>query len=239
MAIICALDTSATPVSCAVLQDEKVLASLYAHTGKTHSQTLMPLVETALQMADISVKDVDALAVSVGPGSFTGVRIGVSAVKGLAFADDIPCVPVSTLEAMATPMIGLPFSGTVCAVMDARCRQVYTACFKQKEDGSQQRLSKDEALSLEELARLLDTVPQPIMLVGDGSAMAYRELHESVAGLRLVPPAYRYQTALGVALTARKALEKGETVSSASLLPTYLRLPQAERELRHRQEEQH
>ncbi len=238
MSVILAIDTSATPVSCAVLQDDRILASYFSHTGLTHSQTLMPMVESVLSTARINVADLDALAVSVGPGSFTGVRIGVSAIKGLAFADDLPCVPVSTLSAMARNVQGLPFKGLVCCAMDARCQQVYCSLFMQDDDGSQRRLTPDEAIALDTLRERLEAYNMPIMFVGDGAQLCYDMLGASFSNAALAPLSVRWQSAVGVALEAMDALEREETVAAHELLPTYLRLPQAERELRRRQASQ-
>lgn len=238
MSVILAIDTSATPVSCAILQDERILASYFSHTGLTHSQTLMPMVESVLNTARIGVSDLDALAVTAGPGSFTGVRIGVSAIKGLAFADNLPCIPVSTLSALARNVQGLPFCGVICCAMDARCKQVYCALFDQQQDGTQQRLTSDEAIAVDTLCERLASYNMPIMFVGDGAQLCFDMLHESIPNIVLAPLSVRWQSAVGVALEAQDALERGETVSAQELLPTYLRLPQAERELRRRQAEQ-
>ena len=235
VALILAVDTSATPVSCALLQEERVLASYYSHSGQTHSQTLMPMIEHMLQLSGVSVKQLDAVAVNVGPGSFTGVRIGVSTVKGLTFADEIPCIAVSTLEAMAEPLRFLPMEGMICCVMDARCQQVYTAAFSLDADGALSRLTPDEALPVEELKNRLKSQKKSVILVGDGSNMCYTMLKEDIPRLSLAPTPLRFQSAVGTALVARHKLAQGETVSAAALMPTYLRLPQAERELRARQ----
>lgn len=234
MALLLALDTSATPVSCAILQDGRVLASYYAHVGLTHSQTLMPMVEHTLQLAGITVSQLDALAVNAGPGSFTGVRIGVSAVKGLAFSNNIPCLSVSTLEAMAAPLRDLPLKGKVVALMDARCQQVYTATFAMDGAGGLSRLTPDEAISMETLKERWSGEKEPIFLVGDGSELCYRALKPNFPQLFLASPALRYQSAVGTALVAAERLDRGETVTAEELMPTYLRLPQAERELRSR-----
>ena len=232
---ILAIDTSATPVSCAIVQDERVLASVYAHTGSTHSQTLMPMIEHALKITNLTVKDIDALAVNSGPGSFTGVRIGVSTVKGLAFTDKKPCVEVSTLESMAENMRGLPIEATVCCVMDARCQQVYTALFSLDCDGRVERMTQDEAMAIEDLRTNLQKIHTSIYLVGDGAQICYDALKETITSLHLSPLALRYQSAMGVAGVALRKFREGQTVSSKELMPRYLRLPQAERELRSRQ----
>ena len=148
-----AVESSATPASCAVLRVEESGATLLCesavNTKLTHSQTLLPMITDMLKNAGLSLADIDALAVAAGPGSFTGVRIGVAAVKGLAFADDLPCVGVSTLEGMARRFEGVPFTGRVLTAMDARCQQIYTALFS-CEKGSITRITPDEALPIEE-----------------------------------------------------------------------------------------
>ncbi|MBO5798168.1 MAG: tRNA (adenosine(37)-N6)-threonylcarbamoyltransferase complex dimerization subunit type 1 TsaB [Clostridia bacterium] len=222
---ILALETSAGPASCALVEDGRVLASAYINTPLTHSQTLMPMVESMLQNAGLSFSQVERLAVTAGPGSFTGVRIGVAAVKGLAFANDTPCVGVSTLAAIARNMEGLGFDGIVCAAMDARCRQVYTACFEKGE-----RLTPDEAISLDELKNRLISYKKPIFLLGDGAKLCYTAFVDYVPALYLAPEHLRYQNAVGVAAEAAQC----ETVTAEALQPLYLRLPQAERELRAR-----
>lgn len=232
MPLILAIDTSAKPVSCALMQDDKLLASYYANTGLTHSQTLLPMVEHLLHTADVTMEQIDALAVNAGPGSFTGVRIGVSAVKGLAFAHKKPCISVSTLESMALPL-GVS-DALICCVMDARCQQVYTALFERGEDGACNRLTEDEALSLDTLKDRLVTYDRPVILVGDGSELCYNNLQSSVSRLRLAPSPVRFQCAAGTAMAAMAKYMAGDTLSAEELLPLYLRLPQAERELQQR-----
>ncbi|MBQ9860431.1 MAG: tRNA (adenosine(37)-N6)-threonylcarbamoyltransferase complex dimerization subunit type 1 TsaB [Clostridia bacterium] len=231
MSLILAIDTSAKPVSCALIQEDKILAAYYSNTGLTHSQTLLPMVEHVLHTADVTVDALDAVAVNAGPGSFTGVRIGVSAVKGIAFARQKPCIAVSTLEAMAQPL-SVVGDTLICCVMDARCQQVYTALFQKNEEGACIRLSEDEAVSLETLKERLLSANRPVMLVGDGSELCYTYLRDTVPNLQMAPPPVRYQNAAGTAVSAMAKWRAGDTVSAAELLPVYLRLPQAERELR-------
>lgn len=234
MPLLLAIDTSATPVSCALVRDGRVLASDYAHTGLTHSQTLMPMVEHILQLAGVSVEELDALAVNAGPGSFTGVRIGVSAVKGLSFTHNKPCVSVSTLASMAEGTACTPDT-VICCVMDARCQQVYSALFEKTPVGETVRLTPDEAVSIEELGERLREQDKPVLLVGDGCDVCYRALSSQLPNLYAAPPAARYQNAAATAVLAERMYLVGETVSADALLPVYLRLPQAERELRSRQ----
>ena len=230
MATILAVDTSAKAVSCALVRDSKVLASFFSNTGLTHSQTLLPMVEDLLRVADVMVNELDALAVNAGPGSFTGVRIGVAAVKGLAFTEEKPCVAVSTLESMAMN-VPLKPGAAVCGVMDARCQQVYTALFSVDETGILVRLWDDEAISIATLGERLKAVGKEIVLVGDGSELCYDALREIVDDLVLAPTSARLQNAVGTALVAERLFEQGCSVTAEELLPTYLRLPQAEREL--------
>lgn len=228
------IDTSAAPASCALTCDGELLAESYVHVKLTHSETLLPMVESMLHAAKCTMQEVDAFAVSAGPGSFTGVRIGVAAVKGMAFAGDKPCVAVSTLEAMAQP---LSFTnGLICAAMDARCNQVYNALFRS--DGrTVERLCPDRALLLEELNSELVALSSgeykglPIYFVGDGARLAYDAMGAFETKL-LLPDSYRYQRASGVAAVAQRMFAAGQTIRAESLMPTYLRLPQAERELK-------
>lgn len=231
---ILAIESSAGPASCAVWEDGELLACAAVNTRLTHSQTLLPMAADMLKNAGLTLESVDVLAAAVGPGSFTGVRIGVAAVKGLAFAQDKPCAGVSTLAAMARGLEGLPMEGMICPVMDARCRQVYTAAFSLG-GGKAVRQTPDEAISLEELKCRLLSIEKPILLVGDGAVMCYNELNASVPFLRLAPARLRLQHAAGVAAEAARLAETGELCRAEQLLPAYLRLPQAERELRARQ----
>ena len=224
---ILAFETSAKAASVALLQDGKLLGESYQNTGLTHSQTLMVMAQDMLNQCGLSVNDLDSVAVAAGPGSFTGVRIGVAAAKGLAWGGEKPCYGVSTLESMALALGA--FQGTVCPVMDARRSQVYNALFA-AENAALSRLREDRAIALEELAQELQTAPQPIFLVGDGSELTYRTLKDRVPGLVLPPEHRMHQRASGVALAAMAAAARGESGDAAALQPNYLRLSQAERE---------
>lgn len=233
---ILALECSAGPSSCALTENGKVLASQYIHVPLTHSQTLLPMAERVLHDTETAVRDIGLLAVSAGPGSFTGVRIGTATIKGLAFDTDIPCAAVSTLAAMAQNVAGLPFSGVICCAMDARCMQVYTACFDCA-NGSITRMTEDEAISMDDLKARLAVIDRPVLLIGDGAELCYRCLKDDLPNVSLAPHAIRFQNAMGVAAEAARMAEAGETISAEQLLPIYLRLPQAERELRKKQVE--
>ena len=225
--LILAFETSAKAASVALFQDGKLLGESYQNTGLTHSQTLMVMAEDLLKQCGFGPKAVTAVAVAAGPGSFTGVRIGVAAAKGLAWGLQVPCYGVSTLESMA---LGLgAYRGTVCPVMDARRSQVYNALFT-AEGGQLSRVAEDRAIALSDLAEELKTAPQPIFLVGDGSELTYKTLKDTVPGLVLPMENRMHQRAVGVGLAAMVAIEAGESGDAAAMQPNYLRLSQAERE---------
>ena len=224
---ILAFESSAKAASVALLQDGALLGEYYQNGGQTHSRTLMQMAADLLRNCDLTAKDVDAVAVAAGPGSFTGVRIGVAAAKGFAWGREIPCYGVSTLEAMARTAAHL--DGVLCAAMDARRSQVYNALFEAK-DGVLTRLTEDRAISLEELEADLKKLEKTKILVGDGAVLCYNTLRDRVDGLRLLPEALRMQRASGVALVAAELAERGERPSAGELVPNYLRLSQAERE---------
>lgn len=229
---ILALETAAKAVSAAVTEDGKVLASAFQDTGLTHSRTLMPLVELLLKNTGMSAADLDAVAVSAGPGSFTGVRIGVSAAKGLAWAADKPCVSVSTLAALARNVAFM--DGLVVCAMDARRQQVYNALFEAK-DGRLTRLTEDRAIALSDLAEELRGDPRPKTVLGDGGRMCYDFLQEAGIPCRLAPAHLVKENAVCVALEAEELAKHGGLVSAQELAPVYLRPPQAERLRREKQ----
>jgi len=225
--LILAFETTAKAGSVALLEDEKLLAESYQNTGLTHSQTLMVMAEDMLKAAGKTVEDLTAVAVAEGPGSFTGVRIGVAAAKGLSWGGELPCYGVSTLEAMALTL-GI-YQGYVCCTMDARRNQVYNALFYVNH-GAIRRITEDRAIALADLAEELKALTEPIFLVGDGSSLTYNTLKDTVASLVLPPEHRMHQRASGVALAAAKKIAAGETGDGAALTPNYLRLSQAERE---------
>ena len=224
---ILALETSAKAVSAAVSENGRILAAGYQDTGLTHSRTLMPIVEHILKNTDLKLSDMDAIAVAVGPGSFTGIRIGVSAAKGLAFSVDKPAVGVSTLAAMARNAAF--FDGLIVCAMDARRQQIYHALFR-AEDGRVTRLTEDCAISLEELASQLRNDTADKLVVGDGAALCAGYLNDAGIPCRMADESHRMQSAVGVALCAEEMAARGETVTAQALEPVYLRLSQAERE---------
>lgn len=224
---IMALETSAKAVSVAVVEDGAVLAAAYQNIRLTHSVTLMPLMDGMLHNAGLTAADMDLIAVAAGPGSFTGLRIGVSAAKGLAWALGLPCCGVSTLEAMAEN--ARMFEGTVICAMDARRQQIYNAVFDCR-GGVLTRRCEDRAVALETLADELKNDTQPKIVVGDGAKLCDIYLNAQGISCRMAPPDSRYQKAAGVALAAERLAQEGQTVTAQTLRPVYLRLSQAERE---------
>ncbi len=225
--LILAFESTAKAASAALVRDGKLVSQYSQCSGLTHSRTLLPMGEDMLKNAELTLGDVDLIAVAHGPGSFTGVRIGVSMVKGLAWAADKPCVGVSTLEAMAWH--GLAAGGLICPVMDARRSQVYNALFRM-EDGRPVRLTEDRPIALTELAEELRAYKERVFLVGDGAELSFRTLSALGLPCDLAPENLRMQSAWGVAMAA---MDK-EPGSADSLLPVYLRLSQAERERQER-----
>ena len=217
-------ESSAKAASVA-LTDGGALISQYTQSGGlTHSTTLLPMAKELLNNAGVSVSDIDAFAVACGPGSFTGIRIGISTVKGLALAGSKPCAGVSTLEAIAWH--GVSARGYICPVMDARRSQVYNALFSIGEDGKPIRICADRAVSLEELSNDVTALGSPVFLVGDGAVITAEYFEKNGIPYLMAPENLRIQSAWGVAMASRYA----KFGTSQELLPVYLRLSQAERE---------
>ena len=225
--LILAFETSAKAASVALLENGKLLGESYQNTGLTHSQTLMVMAEDTLKQCGKTAAEVEAVAVAAGPGSFTGVRIGVAAAKGFAWGKELSCYGVSTLEAMAESLN--VYSGYVCPCMDARRSQVYNALFL-AEDGKLTRISDDRAIALADLKTDLEHLDGPIYLVGDGAVLCYNTLKAEVPEL-VLPAEHRiHQRAVGVAVLAQRMADAGIAPSGGELMPNYLRLSQAERE---------
>ncbi|MBQ7365350.1 MAG: tRNA (adenosine(37)-N6)-threonylcarbamoyltransferase complex dimerization subunit type 1 TsaB [Clostridia bacterium] len=222
--ILLALDSTATVATAAIVKDGTVLAADTLQCGRTHSETLLPLIETLYQKAGLTPYEIDIFACSAGPGSFTGVRIGVALIKGLAFGGR-PCVGVSTLEALAENLSA--FSGIISPVMDARRGQVYNALFR-AENGVLTRLTPDRVIMLEDLNAELAAYHEPIRLCGDGYALTETTvLHPQKVA---TSPELVMQNAVSVAKVAMREYRMGKAVSDRVLRPIYLRAPQAERE---------
>ncbi len=227
---ILAFESSAGPASVALTVDGRLCAYAYQNGGFTHSKTLLPMADFVLSSAGVKPSEVDLFAVAAGPGSFTGLRIGVATVKGFAWAAEKPCAAVSTLLAMA--YAHSEWNGIVCPAMDARRSQIYTAAFDVS-GGRISRLVDDCAVSMEEMCEKLSEMTRPVLLVGDGAKLLYGAAAEKGIACVLAQEQTRFQNALGVAYAA----ESQPTVSAAELKPNYLRLSQAERERSTRERE--
>ena len=229
--LILGIESSAKAASAALCRDGELIAQYYQCAGLTHSRTLLPMAEELLRGTDTALGDLDGVAVAVGPGSFTGVRIGVAAVKGLCFEAEKPAAGVSTLEAMAWNGLAAAPGEIVCCCMDARRGQVYNALFEIS-DGAPARLVPDRAVTLEELAAELRGYGRAVFLTGDGAQLALGALSAAGLSCRLAPGPLLMQSAWGVCMAARGL----EMQSAEKLLPVYLRLSQAERERQERLE---
>ena len=219
--LILAMESSAKAASAAVARDGTLLDMQFRNDALTHSVTLLPMAEQAMRNCGLTIRDVDAVAVSRGPGSFTGIRIGVSTAKGLCWGAEKPAIGVSTLEAMAWNAGEAPADSVICCAMDARRNQVYNALFRM-EDGKPQRLTDDRAIGLEELAEELRAAQKPIFVLGDGALLCYNYILEKNVPVVLAPERVRLQNAWGVC----RAAEGMEPRPAAELLPRYLRLSQ-------------
>ena len=226
--LILAVDSTAKVASAAITRGTRLMYTATSDTGYTHSETLLPMIESMLSILHLSISDIGLFACSAGPGSFTGVRIGAAVIKGLAFGTDVPCVSVSSLEALAQNIS--PFNGILCPSMDARRGQLYNALFRCS-GTSVERLTPDRAISIEDLStELAGFKGEKIYLSGD----AYDLLHDALIGCGInpepTPELLRRQNAYSVAACAYNAYLRGKTVTDSDLEPVYLRLPQAERE---------
>lgn len=221
---ILAVDTSAVCASVAITENDKIISLCSTNAGLTHSRTLLPMIDSALKNSETQLDSIDCFACANGPGSFTGIRIGISAIKGLADGLDKKCIAVSTLEGLAYNLVGQQV--IACPVMDARCNQVYTAVFDV--DGDKiSRLTEDEAIKIDELGEKLKAYDKKIVFVGDGAEICHKALGHSIAA-----PVIRYQNAASVAFATINSFDESKMLSPAEIMPVYLRLPQAERELK-------
>ena len=226
--MILALESSATACSAALCRDGELVAQSYQNSGLTHSRTLLPMVRDMLKNCQLTLEQVDVIAVAAGPGSFTGLRIGVATAKGLAWPGNKDCAPCSTLESMAWPLAHMAGSLIICA-MDARRKQVYNALFLATGTGLE-RLTPDRAISLEDLGAELKNYENSKIVVGDGAKLCYNTLTEEGIPMALAPKHLRMQSAWGVARAAEELAARGGLVKGGALVPQYHRLSQAERE---------
>ena len=220
---ILAVDTAGKTAAVAVLRDDVLLYEAQCNNGLTHSETLLPMIDTALKAAGLTVDDLDVLGVTNGPGSFTGLRIGLAVVKGLALPRQIPCAGVSTMAALA---YGLAGEGTVIGAQDARRGQVYWGAF---DLASHDRLTPDAAEPVTALENFVQSCKKPLFFVGDGAQLCYNKFGAQ-PGVLSCPPSLQAPRALGICLAALRMQADGETCPPEALRPQYLRLSQAERE---------
>ncbi len=221
--IILALDCSGKTASIAILQDNALLYESFIANGHTHSETLLPLIDSALKALNLSTADINLYAVCVGPGSFTGLRIGIATIKGLAFVHNTPCAAVSSLEALAACHNG---TGTIISALDARRERVYWAAF---DLATGTRLSEDTVQSVNNLNVFLENCKKPCFFVGDGATMCYNN-HKDIDGVCFTPEVLSVSRAVGVGRIAQRLHANGGTIPPALLQPLYLQPTQAERE---------
>lgn len=217
--LILGIDTCCAAATSAIFDGEKLVAQTVINNKKTHSQKIMPQIDGLFSLSDISIEDIDAFAAAVGPGSFTGVRIGVATVKGMAQALGKPCIPVSTLHALAYPLSS--YDGIVCPILDARRGQVYNALFKKGK-----RICPDRALSLSEL--LSELKGERVIFLGDGAAPYKEEILNTMPNAEFAPKVISMNLAGSVCEAAYEKFLKGEAVCADELIPSYIRLSQAE-----------
>ena len=223
--IILGIDCSSKTASAAIIKDGVLICEEFINSGLTHSQTLLPIIEECITKSKIDKNEIDLIAVSNGPGSFTGIRIGISVVKGIAFTNNIPCCTVSTLEALSVNVKS--FTGKIYSVLDARCSQVYFAEFK-CENNEILRLCEDCAITLEELKDKVLKEKDNIIFVGDGSEICYNYLKNDYNNIFLSDINSRYCRASSVGMCANEK----NAMKAENILPAYLRLPQAQRNLK-------
>lgn len=222
--MILSVDSSAVTASVALTDGENIIKNKFINSGLTHSETLLPMIKEVMDGYDFS--QLDAVAITAGPGSFTGIRIGVATVKGIAFNGNIPCISVSTLEAIAYNFV--EENAVVCAVMDARRMQFYNALFK-IENGVVTRLTPDRAISIDDLRNELAEF-ESVIIAGDGAELCFNNIN--IENVALADENKRYQNGIGVS----RAAQNKEKISASALMPIYLRLSQAERELKLKKE---
>lgn len=224
---ILALDSSGLVASAALAEDDNLLAEYTVNNKKTHSQTLLPMVEEIVRVTDTELSDVDAIAVAAGPGSFTGLRIGAATVKGLALALEKPIVPVPTLEGLAYNLWGS--SDLICPIMDARRNQVYTGLYR-FDKGGLVTVMDQRPLDIDELTELLLQKEENVIFAGDGIQVYRARIMEKMPDAQFAPAHMNKQRAGSIAFAGANRFARGQFIDGDSFAPEYLRVPQAERE---------
>lgn len=231
---VLALDSSGLVASVAIVEDEQTVAEYTVNYKKTHSQTLLPMLDEVAKMIELDLEEIDAIAVAGGPGSFTGLRIGSATAKGLGLALRKPLVHVPTLEGLAYNLYGI--SGLVCPIMDARRKQVYTGIYSF--DTGFHVIKEQEAIAVKELAQMLNAMEGPVTFLGDGVPVYKEMLEEELTVTHFYAPAnMNRQRAASVGLLGMKYYKDGKAETAADHKPDYLRVSQAERERQERKQE--
>ncbi|HCD43809.1 MAG TPA: tRNA (adenosine(37)-N6)-threonylcarbamoyltransferase complex dimerization subunit type 1 TsaB [Lachnoclostridium sp.] len=224
---ILGIESSSLVASVAVVEDEVLTAEYTVNFKRTHSQTLLPMLDEIVKMVELDLETMDAIAVSGGPGSFTGLRIGSATGKGLGLALKKPLVSVPTVDAMAYNLYGSAYR--VCPIMDARRNQVYTGIYDNREGFSV--IKEQCAMDIGELVEELNAAGQKVIFLGDGVPVYKKQIEEKITVPFLFAPAHlNRQRAAAVAALGGRYYEEGKTLTAAEHSPVYLRKPQAERE---------
>lgn len=220
------IETATRVAGAAVVKEDRLVSERFVHNRKTHSQHLLPMIQQVLEDADITPRDLGGIAVSGGPGSFTGLRIGMAAAKSMAQVLQIPVAGVSTLEALAWNVAGV--EGLICPILDARKQEVYT-CLYRTRDGVPVPVTGPQAVSLPELQSILASVNEQITLLGDGVPVYGAEIiHALSQKIRLAGSINLFSRAAGVAELGRRMIEAGQVGDPLMLQPVYIRRPEAE-----------
>jgi len=231
---IIAIDSSSLTASVAIIEDEQILAEYNINYKKTHSQTLLPMLDEIKKMTELDLDTIDAIAISKGPGSFTGLRIGSATAKGLGLALKKPIIPIGTLEGLSYNAWGI--SGLICPIMDARRNQVYTAIYK-FENGEHITVIDQCAISIEEIVEKINELGEKVLFMGDGVPVHQDYIKNNIkTGYQFAPAHMSRQRAAAFAIPAKKYLEEGRIEAAEDHKPEYLRLSQAERERLEREE---
>lgn len=230
---ILVLESSGLVASVALMEEDKVVCEFNMNHKKTHSQTLLPMVDEMVKITGYEIKELDAVAISKGPGSFTGLRIGSATAKGLTQALHIPVIPVSSLAGLAANLYGT--TDLICPIMDARRAQVYTGLFQYEGEGLETKM-EDQAMAVKELIDVLNQRGEPVIFLGDGVPVYRKNLEEGLqVPYRFAPAHLNRQRAGAVGILAVQYYKEGKTETSRDHKPEYLRKSQAERELMERQ----
>lgn len=225
---ILAVDTSTNVASVAILEDDVIIGEYNCNKGKTHSQKLMPMIQSLLEKVNLCATDIDAFSASIGPGSFTGLRIGVTTIKAMAFAAGKPVISVYTLDALAYNMS--MSKALICPIIDARNNQVFTAIYRFV-DGKLERLTEYLGIHINELSGIIRSMEGEVIFLGDACNM-HRDYFTAELGNRIsiAPPNLAQASASSVALQARISFLDGKLENCYDMVPFYLRKSQAERE---------